>query len=89
MKGPGSPVAHTRAGSNTTNTTFVSPGHNSLAYDAATNSTYLVYHANKWGEIGTNCVRYMMVDRLAWGDDGWPALATADGAPSDRPMPIP
>lgn len=85
----GAPIAHSRAGNDSSNTTFVSPGHNSVAHVAAQNATYLVYHANKWGHVGTDCVRYMMVDRLVWGEDGWPSLATADGAPSDVPEPTP
>ena len=85
----GNPLAHTRAGSNSTNTTFVSPGHNSITYDANTGNTYIVYHANKWGKVGTNCIRYMMVDKLGWTEDGWPFLATPDGAASDVPLPVP
>jgi beta-xylosidase len=93
MAGPwekmGLPLAHSNPAYNTTNTTFVSPGHNSVAHVAAENSSYLVYHANKWGDIGTNCLRYLMLDRLVWSDDGWPALATANGAPSTTPQPTP
>ena len=83
----GEPVAHTRGGAATENTTFVSPGHNSVVRKGG--STYLVYHANRWNETGLNCVRYMMVDRLVFGSSGWPQLATPDGAPSDAPEPMP
>ena len=83
----GAPVAHTRAGFASANTTFVSPGHNSVARKG--NHTYLIYHANRWNETGVNCTRRMMVDRLDFGDDDWPRLATRDGAPSDVPLPVP
>ena len=53
------------------------------------NHTYLIYHANRWNETGVNCTRRMMVDRLDFGDDDWPRLATRDGAPSDVPLPVP
>ena len=52
-------------------------------------TTYLVYHASRWEHTGTNCQRYMMVDKLTWNADGWPMLATRDGAPSDTPQPTP
>ena len=87
-KKKGSPLAHTSSVANTTNTTFVSPGHNSVT--SLNNSTYLVYHANKWRETGVNCARYMMVDELSWeAGDGWPRLQTKDQAPSNYPHPTP
>ena len=83
------PLLHTRIGSNSTNTTFVSPGHNSITVDPVGGGTFIVYHASKWGKTGLNCIRYMMVDRLEWGSDGWPTLSTPDGSPSDGPLPVP
>lgn len=84
----GAPVAHTRAGATQgVNTTFVSPGHNSVVRKDG--RTFLVYHASRWNETGVNCVRYMMVDELVFGEDDWPQLVTPDGAPSDTPQPMP
>eukprot|EP01052_Picozoa_sp_SAG31_P010601 SAG31_NODE_584_length_13886_cov_96.615000_10_plen_1291_part_00 len=83
----GAPVAHTRSSAAYVNSTWVSPGHNSVVRKGG--ATYLVYHANKWGQTGVNCVRRMMVDRLVFGSDDWPRLATKDGAPSDTPVPMP
>lgn len=85
------PVAHSRhtpgSAALSTNTTWVSPGHNSVVRKGE--RSYLVYHANRWREAGVNCTRYMMVDRLTWSLTGWPQLGTADGAPSDLPRPVP
>jgi hypothetical protein len=118
----GAPLLHTRASfASGANTTFVSPGHNSVVRCGG--STYIVYHALRWnsssksssgrggggGGSGTPrarlapqgagaAARYdpppaveriMLVDRLEWGNDGWPRVATADGAPSDTPQPLP
>ena len=81
-------MAHTRAGATQgVNTTFVSPGHNSVVRKDG--RTFLVYHASRWNETGVNCVRYMMVDELVFGEDDWPQLVTPDGAPSDTPQPMP
>lgn len=87
----GPPLAHSSV-QNGTNTTFVSPGHNSVAQKVSQSGesrTYLIYHANKWGETGVNCTRYMMVDQISWTQDGWPQLETADGGPSSSPQPVP
>jgi beta-xylosidase len=82
----GVPLAHTRSDIST-NTTFVSPGHNSVARKGG--HTYLVYHAERWNETGVGAKRYMMVDRLEWGANNWPRLSTKDGAPSDTPQQLP
>jgi beta-xylosidase len=79
-KGP--PVIHTRGGSGG-NSTFVSPGHNSVV--RAGRGVYLVYHASRWNRTGLDCTRLMLVDELQWGADGWPRLLNQDGAPSDTP----
>ena len=82
----GAPLLHTRATfARGANTSFVSPGHNSVVRRGA--HTCIVYHAMRWGNVsGTE--RVMLVDRLEWGADGWPRLANADGAPSDTPQPV-
>lgn len=63
----GSALAHTRAGAATVNTSFVSPGHNSVMRKGG--SAFIVYHAERWGASSPNGTdrgqaRYMMVDRL-------------------------
>jgi hypothetical protein len=47
-------------------------------------------HTARMGRPGLDCTRYMMVDKLVWNEStGWPQIDTADGAPSDIPVPIP
>jgi beta-xylosidase len=86
-RSPTSARSLTNTTSTIVNTTFVSPGHNSVARKDG--KTYLVYHAERWNETGVGSKRYTMVDRLEWGPDNWPRLATKDGAPSDTQQLVP
>ena len=49
---------------------MVGPGHASFVRDAATRQWFAVYHASP----GNNCDRHAFVDRLRFGDDGWPRI---------------
>ena len=49
---------------------MVGPGHASFVQDPATRQWFAVYHASP----GNNCNRHAFVDRLRFGDDGWPRI---------------
>lgn len=49
---------------------LVGPGHGSFVQDLITKDWFVVYHASR----GENCDRYAFVDRLAFGNDGWPRV---------------
>ena len=62
------------------NVTWVGPGHGAVTH--AGDHDYFVYHA--WpnnGSGGTSGSRLLMVDRITWKSDGWPAIG--DGSPGD------
>jgi arabinan endo-1,5-alpha-L-arabinosidase len=69
---------------------WIAPGHNSVVTDAK-GQDWIVYHAadvrhsraNLDADI--NSRRIMLIDRIRWGDDGWPVV---DGA-SEEPSPMP
>jgi arabinan endo-1,5-alpha-L-arabinosidase len=69
---------------------WIAPGHNSVITDAK-GQDWIIYHAsdvrhsrvNPGADI--NSRRVMLIDRIQWGDDGWPVI---DG-PSEEPSPAP
>ena len=62
------------------NTRWVGPGHGSVV--AIGNEMQFVYHAWAANAQGTNGPggRRVLVDKITWGADGWPAIA--NGSPS-------
>lgn len=62
------------------------PGHCSVVGVGGSNESFaFVYHAFVNGSAAT---RYMLLDQVTWGDDGWPGAAR-NGTPSEGPTPIP
>ena len=65
---------------------WVGPGHCSVV-DAPGGETVMLYHAWASGHVdGAGDARLMLVDRIAWGSDGWPTLPSA---PSVATQPLP
>jgi len=65
---------------------WVGPGHCSVV-DAPGGETVMLYHAWASGHVnGAGDARLMLVDRVAWGADGWPTLPSA---PSVATQPLP
>lgn len=76
------------------NERWVGPGHGSIVTIVGETSgsmlDYFVYHA--WTNAGDGTQlggdgRQVLVDRIVWGGDGWPAIH--DGTPSRSPLPWP
>jgi xylan 1,4-beta-xylosidase len=62
---------------------FRCPGHGTVV-DGPDGSQYLLYHA--YSEAGSTAVgRQVLLDRLVWGPDGWPAVAH-NGVPTLRAL---
>jgi beta-xylosidase len=49
---------------------LIGPGHASFVQDMTSKQWFAVYHASR----GENCNRYSFIDRLDFGDDGWPRM---------------
>lgn len=71
------------------NKTWVGPGH--IAIAQVDGLDYMIYHAWPTKADGTRDVsrgRLLLVDRIHWGDDGWPTIAKS-GKPSTGLLPGP
>jgi arabinan endo-1,5-alpha-L-arabinosidase len=68
---------------------FAGPGHNSIARDDA-GAYWLLYHAYDTSDdpfMGNSPRRSLLVDRLVWNEDGWPALQGTMPSNGTRPVP--
>lgn len=71
---------------------WIAPGHNSTITDEK-GQDWIVYHAadvrhsriNKGADI--NSRRIMLIDRIRWGDDGWPVIDGPSEEPTAAPAP--
>jgi arabinan endo-1,5-alpha-L-arabinosidase len=71
---------------------WIAPGHNSIVTDAK-GQDWIVYHAadvqhsrvNSSADI--NSRRIMLIDRIRWGDDGWPMIDGPSEEPTEAPAP--
>ncbi len=63
------------------NDSFAGPGHNAIFQDMA-GDTWMLYH----GYMTSNPARgrVLLVDKINWGDDGWPSIH--GGTPSTTPL---
>jgi arabinan endo-1,5-alpha-L-arabinosidase len=67
------------------NAAFLAPGHNATIEDSA-GQDWIVYHAMRPNDTSD---RFLMLDRLDWGRDGWPAVDGGQGPSSGlRPAPL-
>ena len=48
---------------------------------------YFVYHAYALPGVGDGHPRRLMIDQVAWGEDGWPSIG--NGKPSKNPDVVP
>lgn len=86
LTGPYTKLGHPILGNNKT---WVGPGHNAIAQVGGMD--YIIYHA--WptkadGTRDTSRGRLLMVDRIHWGQSGWPSIGD-DGTPSATLQPAP
>ena len=58
---------------------FVGPGHGTVVA-GPDGHDYFLYHAWNKGRTGEGHSRNVLMDRISWGSDGWPAIG--DGTPS-------
>jgi arabinan endo-1,5-alpha-L-arabinosidase len=69
---------------------WIAPGHNSIMTDVK-GQDWIIYHASDVRHsradlnADINSRRVMLIDRIRWGDDGWPVI---DG-PSEEVSPAP
>jgi hypothetical protein len=47
--------------------------------------TAIVYHAWKADCVGTGCSRWLMLDAITWGTNGWPSVVLGPSS-STRPL---
>ncbi len=58
---------------------FAGPGHGTVA-TAPDGENYYLYHAWETGKTGDPHSRNLLMDKITWGEDGWPSIA--QGTPS-------
>jgi len=67
---------------------FTAPGHCSVVHVPETGADVMVYHAWLSKKVGQAPGRVVLVDRVWWGEDGWPRVGDA-GTPSQNSLPVP
>jgi len=67
---------------------FSGPGHCSVVHVPETGADVMVYHAWLSKKVGQAPGRVVLVDRVWWGEDGWPRVGDA-GTPSQNSLPVP
>ena len=47
---------------------------------------WMIYHAYKYGRIGSDPGRQVLIDKIKWSKDGWPFIGSASETPQIAPV---
>ena len=64
---------------------FFSTGHCSVI-NTSGDEWWMIYHAYKYGRIGSDPGRQVLIDKIKWSKDGWPFIGSASETPQIAPV---